>query len=99
MASGEILRADASALDAAGGEFNSCGEQTRDAMTRMRNQVSSLNGSFEGSAAQSFFSRMEYLFQQMQVLSDEIVEQGNDLKSMAARVRELNAQGATLLGD
>lgn len=97
--SGELLRADAGALEAAGQEMVTCGTTTQDTMTRMKNQVESLRGTFEGRAAEAFYMKMESLFQEMQRLIDEINEMGGDLKTTGDRVRQLQAEAENLLRD
>jgi WXG100 family type VII secretion target len=97
--SSDLLQANAADLEAAGQEFLTNGASTQETLTRMRNRVNALTGSFQGSAAQAFYSKMETLFTQMQTLTDEINEMGNDLNTTAAKVRQLQAEAEALLRD
>lgn len=95
----DLLRVDAGVLETAGNDFVTCGSTVQDTMTRMRNQVTNLRSTFEGSAAQAFYAKMDILFQEMQKLTDEVNEMGADLKTTAGRVREVQAQAEQLLRD
>ena len=97
--SSDLLQADAGALDAAGQDFLGCGDEIQDAINRMRNQVNNLTSSFQGSAAQAFYTKMETLFQQLQTVGTEVTEMGNDLKTTASKVRQLQAEAEALLRD
>ena|SRR5437868_7953320 len=96
MAGSELLEADAGALDSAGIEFLACGNNVQDVMTRLRNQSSNLTATFQGSAAQVFYGKVDTICQQIQTLVDEINKMGNDLKITAAEVRDLQAKAASM---
>lgn len=99
MASSDLLQADAGALDSCGQDYISCGDELSTLLNRMRNDVNNLNSSFQGSAAAAFNSKMETLFQQLQTICQEVSEMGNDLKTTAMKVRELQEAARTLLQD
>ena len=99
MSSQDLLNANASDLEAAGQDFLSCGTNVQETLTRMRNRVNTLTSSFQGSAAQSFYTKMETLFTEMQRLCEEINEMGNDVNTTASRVRQLTAEAESLLRD
>jgi WXG100 family type VII secretion target len=97
--SNDLLHANVSDLEAAGQEFLSCGTSSQEVLTRLRNRVNTLTSSFQGQAAQSFFSKMEVLFTELQRTTEEITEMGNDLNTTAAKVRQLQAEADMLLRD
>ena len=99
MANQDLLQADAGSLEACGNDFNSCGSNVQDLLNRIRNDVNNLTGSFQGSAAQAFYSKMDTLLQQMQLVCDEVNEMGNDLKTTASKVRQLQAEAESILRD
>lgn len=98
MSNVDLLHANASSLEATGNEFVSCGEQYSQIMTSMRNRVEGLRGDFQGSGAESFYNKMQEILTRIQTLSNEVTEMGNDLKTTAARVRDLQAEAARILG-
>lgn len=91
MSNADILNVNAGELEAAGQEFNSCGSQFEQIMTSMRNRSEALRGSWQGSAAESFYAKMDALFQEMRTLCDEVTEMGNDLNMSAADIRQAQA--------
>lgn len=95
----ELLMADASLLEAAGQDMLTCGSTTQDTLTRMQNQVEGLRGTFQGRAAESFYGKMEIVFQEMRRLIEEMNEMGGDLKVTANRVRQLQTEAENLLRD
>lgn len=97
--SSDLLQADAGALETAGREFITCGNDAQSVLTRMRNQTNNLTGSFQGSAAQAFYTKMDTLFTQLQTLTEEITEMGNDLNATASKIRQLQAEAENLLRD
>ena len=97
--SNELLHADAGALEVTGRQFVSAGEQTQSIMSNMRNQLEGLQPSFQGSAANNFYNKMQLIFQEMQRVVDETVEIGNELQLVANRVRELQAAAGDILRD
>ena len=97
--SDELLNVDAAAVEAAGRDFLVSRDETEAAVNRMRNQVNNLTGTFQGSAAQAFYAKMDQLFQQLNPLIQEVGEMGQDLLNTAMKVREVQAQIRTLLQD
>ncbi len=98
MANQDLFHANASDLDSAGADFLNCASSIQDTLTRMRNDVNNLNASFQGAAASAFYAQMDTLLHQMQTVSDQVNEMGNDLKTTAQRVRDLQAAAQTDLG-
>lgn len=91
----DLFDADAGALDSASTEFSTCANNTQDVMTRLRNQSSNLQSSFQGSAAQAFYAKVDELCQQLQTLYDHINTTSTDLKGLAAQVRQLQADASS----
>jgi len=99
MAGQDLLQADAGVLETCGTNYISCGDDLSAILQRMRNDVNNLTASFQGSAAQAFYTKMDTLFQQMNTLCQEVSEMGNDLKTTASKVRQLQAEAEAILRD
>ncbi|HEX3049453.1 MAG TPA: WXG100 family type VII secretion target [Aggregatilineaceae bacterium] len=99
MANEDLLNVDAAQVEQAGHDFNTAGQEAEAAMSRMRNQVNNLQGSFQGAAAQSFYTKMDQMFEQMKLLIEEINEMGGDLITTANKVRQVQAEVRSLLQD
>jgi len=99
MSNEDILNMDSDAVEVAGRDFNAVAEEVEAAMNRMRHQVNNLSTSFQGVAAQAFYMKMDQMFQQMQLLVEEINQMGNDLVIMAAKVRQVQTEVRSLFQD
>lgn len=99
MSNADLLKVNASELEGAGQEFLSCGNQYEQLLATMRNRTESLRGTFQGSAAEAFYAKMQTLFQQMAIICEEVNEMGGDLNTTASRVRQLQAEAEQLLRD
>jgi len=95
MANSDLLDVDAGALEAASVEFLACANNTQDTMTRIRNQTNNLQSSFHGQAADTMYSKVDQMATLLQTQCDHITEMSNDLKNLAAKVRQLQAEAAS----